>query len=90
MHARIQPRYQATPGTRGRHTPSQEQTPRDQVCPPGTENRQDQTPPAQYMLGDIGNKWAVRILLECILVPLSFLPLLDVNGPLTGVQTEQK
>ena len=24
-------------------------------------------PPEQFMLGDMGNKWAVRILLECIL-----------------------
>ena len=29
---------------------------------------QRQTPPDQCMLGDTGNKWAVHILLECILV----------------------
>ena len=37
-------------------TPFREQTP------------QEQTPPPQCMLGDTGNKRAVRILLECILV----------------------
>ena len=42
---------------------------------PGSRHPQEQTPPrtdtpVQCMLGDMGNKWAVRILLECILVVL--------------------
>ena len=40
------------------YTPLGADTPREQTCPP----------PAQCMLGDTGNKQAVRILLECILV----------------------
>ena len=35
--------------------------------PPGADIPPEQTPPAQCMLGDTGNKRAVRILLECIL-----------------------
>ena len=42
-------------------------TPRDQVHPPGQVPPGPGTPPKQCMLGDTGNKWAVRILLECIL-----------------------
>ena len=49
--------------------------PRDQRQAPPRDQRQappwDQAPspsPAQCMLGDTGNKWAVRILLECNLV----------------------
>ena len=50
------------------------------IHPPGADTSQEQTslqeqthpqehlPPAQCMLGDTGNKWAVHILLECILV----------------------
>ena len=55
-----------------------EQTPQDQrQAPPSpeadlpqeqTHTPLKQTPPAQCMLGDAGNKRAVRILLECILV----------------------
>ena len=47
------------PRTRGRH-------------PPVTRGRHLPPPPAQCMLGDTGNKWAVRILLECNLVILCF------------------
>ena len=52
----------------GRYTPWQVHlpwagTPPRQVHPPGQVH-----PPEQYMLGDTGNKRAVRILLECILV----------------------
>ena len=45
--------------------------------PPGAD-----TPLAQYMLGDTGNKRAVRILLECILVVNRFLmnSYLIING----------
>ena len=52
----------------GADTP-QEQTPLEQT-PPGTDTpaQADTPPPAQCMLGDTANKWAVRILLECILV----------------------
>ena len=54
------------------HPPSQVHPPW-QVPPPRTRGRyppgaEAGTPPAQYMLGDTGNKWAVRILLECNLV----------------------
>ena len=44
-----------------RHSPSQEQAPPHPHPGAGT-------PPEQCMLGDTGNKRAVRILLECILV----------------------
>ena len=49
----------------------QRQTPLDQrqTTPPGPEAG---TSREQCMLGDTGNKWAVRILLDCILVPTSF------------------
>ena len=47
-----------TPGTIGRHSPPQEQT-----------------PPEQCMLGDTGNKRALRILLECNLVIMFLLQL---------------
>ena len=64
---------QVLPGTR--------YTPRDQVHPPGPGTPLDQvhppgpgTPPEQYMLGDMGNKRAVCILLECILVGTFFNP----------------
>ena len=57
------------PGPRG--TPPQEHTPPDHTPP--TPHPQDQAPPtlAKSMLGDMGNKRAVRILLECNLVSLS-------------------
>ena len=51
-----QDQRQAPPGTRGRHPPW------EQTSPPGAD------PPAQCMLGDMGNKQAVRILLEGNLV----------------------
>ena len=38
------------------------------MADPPEQAPQEQTPPAQCMLGDMGNKRAVRILLECILV----------------------
>ena len=46
----------------------------DQVHPlgAGTPPLGPGTPPEQCMLGDTGNKWAVRILLECILVFVYF------------------
>ena len=46
-----------------RHT-----SPPGQTHTPGTRHPPDQTPPWQCMLGDTGNKWAVRILLESNLV----------------------
>ena len=63
-------RYPPGPGTPpGPDTPppGTRYTPWDQVHPP------DQVPPEQCMLGDTGNKRAVRILLECILVEILFL-----------------
>ena len=39
---------------------------------PWADNPRSRHPPAQCMLGDTGNKWAVRILLECILVVTNF------------------
>ena len=48
-------------GCLGRQPP-QEQT------PPGADTPLGATPPEQCMLGDMGNKWAVWILLESILV----------------------
>ena len=51
------------PGTR--HTPL-EQT------PPQSRHPLARHPSAQYMLGDTANKWAVRILLECVLVTMLF------------------
>ena len=76
LHAEIY-----TPGTRGRHPPGTRH-PGDQTHPLGPDTPpwdqtliywsqtppQEQTPPLQCMLGDMGNKRAVRILLECILV----------------------
>ena len=46
--------------------PQSETPPREQT-PPRTRH-----PPAHCMLGDTGNKWAVRILLECNLVLILF------------------
>ena len=75
------PRTRYTPGTRytppgpgaplGPGTPSRPGTPPDQVHPPwpGTPPWDQIHPlPEQCMPGDMGNKLAVRILLECILV----------------------
>ena len=48
-----------------------------EFCPGGGEsaplNAGDTPPPAQCMLGDTGNKQAVRILLECDLVSQAFV-----------------
>ena len=65
-------RYPPAPGT-----PSP--PPPDQVHPPGpgTPPGQVPTPREQCMLGDAGNKRAVRILLECILVEFCF----PINAP---------
>ena len=52
---------QVPPGTR--YTPCTSCTPWTRYTPLGTRYT-----PEQYMLGDTGNKRAVRILLECILV----------------------
>ena len=49
-------------------TPPQEET--RKTHPPG--RNQEDTPPEPCMLGDTGNKRAVRILLECILVRTNF------------------
>ena len=59
LYAGIHPpekRQAPPPGTRGRHHP-----------PPGPEAG---THTVQSMLGDTGNKWVVRIILECNLVLL--------------------
>ena len=62
--AQLQAGIHPPPRTRGRH-PLREQTPA-----PRTRHPQEQTPPgsrhppAQYMLEDMGNKRAVRILME--------------------------
>ena len=71
------------PGTspQTRYTPSEQTPPQDQVPPradthpprPGTPPRTRYTPPEQSMLGDTVNVRAVRILLECNLVSISFL-----------------
>ena len=58
------PREQTPPGA---DTPSRSRHPRGTRHPPGAD-----TPP-QCMLGDTGNKRAVRILLECMLVFLTNL-----------------
>ena len=42
----------------------------EEDTPLGSRHPGSRHPPAQCMLGDTGNKWAVRILLECILVCL--------------------
>ena len=59
-------------GTRGRHPPGPEAgTPPPEQTTLGADTPRDQRqvpPPVQCMLGDTGNKRAVRILLECNLV----------------------
>ena len=66
----VHPLGPGSPGTRyslGTGTPlGTKYTPRDQVHPPWDQVH----PPGseQCMSGDTGNKWAVRIPLECILV----------------------
>ena len=75
---RYTPRPGTPPGTR--YTLQTRYTPFDQVHPPGTRYTPRTrftpwtryTPQEQCMLGDMGNKRAVRILLECILVVLIF------------------
>ena len=57
-----------TPQTRGRHPPP---GPEAGTPPPGADTRpgpEAGNPTVQCMLGDTGNKRAVRILLECNLV----------------------
>ena len=61
------PLWPGTPPGPDTPPPGTRYTPWDQVHPP------DQVPPEQCMLGDTGNKRAVRILLECILVEILFL-----------------
>ncbi len=65
-----------------------EQTPQEQTPPPVSKHpfpleqtapRADTFCPAQCMLRDTGNKWAVRILLECILVAFDFTVRLNVQ-----------
>ena len=46
--------------------------PDQRQAPPGAETPPKQTPPAQCMLGDTGNKRAVCILLVCNLVKMKF------------------
>ena len=76
------PRTRYTPQTR--YTPRTRYIPQDQVYPQGLGTpswdqvhplpRTRYTPaPEQCMLGDAGNKRAVRILLECILVHIKFI-----------------
>ena len=75
VHAGIHPPEQTPPQsrhhpiadthTRSRHPPGNRHPP--ELIPPGAD-----TPSAQCMLGDTGNKRAVRILLECILVFRTF------------------
>ena len=71
------------PGTspRARYTPWDQVCPQDQIHTPWDQvHHRDQVhtlgpgaPPEQCMLGDTGNKWAVHILLECILVCFFFV-----------------
>ena len=71
-------RYTPQPGRYppGRYTPLGPGTPPGWYPPPGPGTPPGQAgtplgrypPPEQCILGDTGNKWAVRILLECILV----------------------
>ena len=69
--------WETPPQTRGRHTSPGPDPPRsrhlqplgaDPPSPPLGADPPEQTLPAQCMLGDTGNKRAVRILLECVLV----------------------
>ena len=69
------PREQTPPPVRSRHPLGSRHLPLGSRHPPGKQttpgNRhplEADTPPVQCMLGDTGNKRAVRILLECILV----------------------
>ena len=67
------PEQQTTPWSRlpqSRH-PAWSRHPRSrppQSRHPPSRHPPEQTPPVQCMLGDTGNKRAIRILLECILV----------------------
>ena len=66
--------WAGTPPGPGRYTPQTRYTPLGPGTSPSPWDQagtpQDQVPPEQCMLGDTGNKRAVRILLECILVLL--------------------
>ena len=77
MHAGIpppRPEVGTPPGTRGRHPPGSRHPP-DQTPPPlGADTPPEaDTPHEQCMLGDTGNKRAIRILLECNLVYNNYL-----------------
>ena len=52
--------------------PPPEQTPPGADTPRSIHPSKQKPPPAQCMLGDTDHKRAVRILLECILVPFNF------------------
>ena len=65
-----QTRYTPLPGPG--IPPRTRYTPPDLVLPPGSPPGTRYIPPEQCMLGDTGNKRAVCILLECILVLNSF------------------
>ena len=77
-------------GTPPRQVPPGRYTPWEQT-PSGAD-----TPPVQCLLGDTGNKRAVRILLECNLVLVSFLLhklnnkifICITNDPSSNPQTE--
>ena len=59
------------PRTRGRPPPrsrGRQPHPRAEADTPPHEPQADPPPPVQCMMGDTGNKRAVRILLECILI----------------------
>ena len=61
------PQGASTPRTR--QSPGPDPSSQDQSLLPRTRDpSRDQTPPVQCMLGDMGNKQMVCILLECILV----------------------
>ena len=67
--------YRDPPGPEAGTPPSGPGTPRplEQTSPPGTGTfPRCRHPPAQCMLGDTGNKRAVRILLECNLVVIIY------------------
>ena len=66
VHAGIHPPGAYTPPRAD--TPPGADTSPEQTPLPGADPLGADTSPAQCMLGDTGNKWAVRILLECILV----------------------
>ena len=69
----VPPRTRYTPWDQV-HPPGPDTPPRTRYTPlgPGTSHGTRYTPREQCMLGDTGNKRAVRILLECILVFYEF------------------